>query len=550
LSTPTRLSELGAKEQKMEPSLEAAIYCRVSTQDQGKEGTSLDTQLEACKRKALELGYELNKKFFIREVYSGLTLDRPGLTELRSWIRSRAIQAVIAYSTDRLSRDPVHLLLLAEESDKAQVPLVFVTEPLDNSMEGQLLGFVRGWASKLEAVRIKERTVRGKKARALSGRLPANSHAHLYGYAYIPGKGIGQGIRYINETHAKWVREIYRWLVEEGLSTYAITCRLRTLGVPTPSGKGYWIKSTVHHILTNPAYYGKTYAFTQTYGEPKYRLKPNTKRKNSGRQWKPKEDWLEIPNATPPIISEELFQAAQKQLKRNRELSLRNTKIQYLLHGHIYCSKCGRSYWGAPGIKTRNGKRYCYPFYQCSSKYKMVSPVSCGNHRYSAKVIENLVWKRIEMLLSKPEAVFEELKEQQQEAQEASFLVNDLRTIEAKLVHRQKEKQRIWKAFEITGDEETFRRDIALLGEEIKALQEEKLTLERRIETGKQFELDEEKVKEACKLVSENLKTLSFAERRLALEALQIKVWVDRTNIAIQGLISLPEGDIASMPPV
>jgi hypothetical protein len=45
---------------------------------------------------------------------------------------------------------------LADEFDKAGVKLCFVTEPLDNSMEGQLLGFVRGWASKLEAVKIKE----------------------------------------------------------------------------------------------------------------------------------------------------------------------------------------------------------------------------------------------------------------------------------------------------------------------------------------------------------------------------------------------------------
>jgi hypothetical protein len=34
-------------------------------------------------------------------------------------------------------------------------------------MEGQLLTYVRGWASKLEAVKIKERTTRGLRMRAL-----------------------------------------------------------------------------------------------------------------------------------------------------------------------------------------------------------------------------------------------------------------------------------------------------------------------------------------------------------------------------------------------
>jgi len=45
----------------------------------------------------------------LQEVFSGLTLDRPKLTELREWVKRKEIDAVIVYSTDRLSRDPVHL---------------------------------------------------------------------------------------------------------------------------------------------------------------------------------------------------------------------------------------------------------------------------------------------------------------------------------------------------------------------------------------------------------------------------------------------------------
>ena len=38
----------------------AAIYCRVSTEDQEREGTSLQSQLEACRKLAQERGYEVN----------------------------------------------------------------------------------------------------------------------------------------------------------------------------------------------------------------------------------------------------------------------------------------------------------------------------------------------------------------------------------------------------------------------------------------------------------------------------------------------------------
>jgi len=55
----------------------AAIYCRVSTEDQEKEGTSLQTQLEACLNYCQDKGYDITYRF--SEAYSGLTLDRPQL---------------------------------------------------------------------------------------------------------------------------------------------------------------------------------------------------------------------------------------------------------------------------------------------------------------------------------------------------------------------------------------------------------------------------------------------------------------------------------------
>jgi site-specific DNA recombinase len=92
--------------------------------------------------------------------------------QLRSGIKSGAYAAVFCYATDRLSRSPVHLVLIAEECQKCEVALVFVTEPLDSSPEGQLLTFVRGWAAQLEREKIKDRTIRGKASRIASGRLP------------------------------------------------------------------------------------------------------------------------------------------------------------------------------------------------------------------------------------------------------------------------------------------------------------------------------------------------------------------------------------------
>lgn len=518
----------------------AALYSRVSTVDQEREGTSLGTQEEACRKYAEEKGYEVQENYVIKEVYSGLVLERPELTQLRNWVRNNEVDGVVVYSTDRLSRDPIHLLFLVEEIEKKGIKLHFITEPHDSSMEGQLLSFIRGWASKLEALKIAERTTRGKRARALSGKIPSGSHVGLFGYHYIPGKGEGEGIRSINEDEARWIQEMFRWLVEEGLSTNAIVYRLRDYGVPTPSGKGVWNKRTIQKLLRNPAYYGKTYAFTCTLGEPKKRIKPNAKTRKTGVNWKPREEWIEIPNATPPIISEELFEAAQRQLQRNKELATRNTKYRYLLKGHIYCRKCGRGYWAS----TRGGGIRSYRYYRCSGNVNIVTPVKCGNRNTNADPLEALIWGQIEAILAKPELVVTELKRRQQESSEVAVVERNVQRVEGQLANREKQKARAWKAFEITGDEETFKVNIAQLEEEITALKEEQERLQKRIEAGNRFGLNIQDLERACELVKRNVKGLSYEEKRLTLEALQIKVWIDGDDVAIEGAIPLAKEDI------
>ena len=60
----------------------------------------------------------------------------------------------------------------AEECQKVGAELLFVTEPLDTSPEGQLIAYVKGYAAQLEREKIKDRAIRGQRARAEQGRLP------------------------------------------------------------------------------------------------------------------------------------------------------------------------------------------------------------------------------------------------------------------------------------------------------------------------------------------------------------------------------------------
>jgi site-specific DNA recombinase len=99
------------------PTKNAVIYARVSTEDQAREGTSLDTQVAACQAEADRLGYRVSR--IVREQYSRTELfDRPLLTEVRDSIRAGQVDALLVYCVDRLSGDPIHVGLISQECDR------------------------------------------------------------------------------------------------------------------------------------------------------------------------------------------------------------------------------------------------------------------------------------------------------------------------------------------------------------------------------------------------------------------------------------------------
>jgi len=510
-----------------------AIYCRVSTEDQA-ENYSIPTQREAISNYGTEHGMEIIAEFIDPGV-SGSTLDRPALTELRELAKSGQIDAVVAYDPDRLSRNCVHLMVLANEFEQQGIELSFVTQDVGRTPEDKMLFGMKGLFAEYERTKIRERTMRGKRARALAGRLPSGTGRKLYGYDYVPGKGTGEGIRYRNEAEVRWVGQMYQWLVEEKLTVNGITRRLRELGVTTPTGAGFWGRQSVFRILTNPAYIGKTYAFTRDYVEPKTRNKENPRRKKTGVVWKPKEEWLEIPGVTPPIISQELFDAAQEQLKLNKTLSPRNSKREYLLSGHVFCGKCQRRYQGY----VKKSKGYEQRYYRCGRSMTIVDPTPCRNQEWNAPKLEQAVWQEVEALLSKPQIALKALQVKAEEANQNDTLERELIQMNGQLRNREKQKARVWRAFELTGDEETFKANIAKITQETEALENQKLALERSIEVNNHYQVDLQSVEEACQLLVKNVQNLNYEEKRFVLNVLQVRVVVSGRKASLEGAIPL-----------
>lgn len=74
----------------MENSVKALVYSRVSTDAQGRDGTSLDTQERACVAHAQSKVWQIVE--FIRDSASGFNLDRPGIDRVRQLLRHVAVE--------------------------------------------------------------------------------------------------------------------------------------------------------------------------------------------------------------------------------------------------------------------------------------------------------------------------------------------------------------------------------------------------------------------------------------------------------------------------
>ncbi|MFC1968934.1 recombinase family protein [Chloroflexota bacterium] len=360
----------------MRQDLQAVIYCRVSTDDQEKEGTSLQTQMDACLAYCQDKGYKVSQRF--SETYSGLTLDRSKLKELRELLRTGNIDVIVIYCLDRISRDPTHGVILTQEFEKLGVALEAVTEDVDNTELGKLISYIRGFASKLEAEKIRERTMRGKMAHLKNGRLPQGTGIGVYGYNW--DKSAGR--RTIIDHEAVTVRKIFNMAIS-GISINRIAMTLNESDSRTKSGS-LWHRQTVKRVLSNPVYTGKTY-----FGQ--------TKRINKTKvEAQPEENWILLPEITPPIITDEIFNQAQEALINARQARPLRPNSSYLLTGFIRCSKCGSTIFGT----TLEGK---YRYYRCFGSIPTVTRGKISDARYiNADEIEGLVWDKIVKLYSSP----------------------------------------------------------------------------------------------------------------------------------------------------
>lgn len=161
----------------------AAIYARVWS-DQQKEDNTIASQTAALVEFAQNEGYEVPAEWVFEDAgYSGASLIRPGLEQVRDLAAAGQLQTVLVLSPDRLSRQYAYQVLLIEELARHGVETVFIKAPSSDTAEDRLLLQFQGMIAEYERAQILERSRRGKRHRAQQGEVSVLSGAPV-GYRY------------------------------------------------------------------------------------------------------------------------------------------------------------------------------------------------------------------------------------------------------------------------------------------------------------------------------------------------------------------------------
>jgi site-specific DNA recombinase len=262
------------------------------------------------------------------------------------------------------------------------------------------------------------------------------------------------------------------------------------------------------------------------------------RRKRTARELRPSEEWVSLPGATPPIISEELFVAAQHQLRQNAVNSPRNRKHEYLLSGRIKCG-CG---WSMRGLTV--APRYVY--YRCRRCDKEFGPDRCRAKSVKAREVESLVWDEAKKALSSPEAILAAVQ-MRQEALDPERLETELEAPKREVDRLKKQERNLICLYRVGEyDEQLLEIETRTLKEAQARAEGRYEELKHRLVAMSQVAEQMESIETYCEWASQNLENLNFDQKRFVLEALDVQIIVDGKKVMIRGF--LPVGTPSFFP--
>lgn len=512
-------------------------YIRVSTSAQAEEGRSgLPRQIARVHEVAAQENICIPWELVFADDHTGFEfVGRPELSRLRQeYARpNRRANIVVMEYLDRLSRNADwHQGFLLDEMKQHHIHSVF-WKGFTSRIERAVMGAVSqdGMERSLEIMR------EGLRNKARSGRVTARVAA--YGYILVdadgkPGSKARQETYYApHPEHAEIMQLIYYKIGIEGMGTFLL-CKYLEERFSPPGRYKYWLPAAIRRLVRSPLYKGEYYhdrtttmlvpAKHQRPGEPTRMIKKKVER--------PREEWILVP--VPPLVSVELWEAANTMLDKNAQMAKRNGRVPYLLTGLVQCDSCGYGYSGKRQkqypANGENDNSSVTRLYACnrnnpkSHHWKLEN--KCSQSHIVAELLETSVWKAVCEFMTKPESLIAEIDAKLAEnGQDA--LYQQITFLEKQITDSSHEDDKLYRAFMAdVFDEKEYAARRKLLKEKVATLQQERDELRERLVSPEQVEEDKRRILEFAAYVKEAGMTVdaSFEFKQRMLKILVDKI--------------------------
>lgn len=232
----------------------AAIYCRVSTEDQAREGYSLPEQQEKLKDLCRYRDYNIYDIYEDAGISAKDMEHRPQFQKMLESVRDGKVDVIVAYKLDRLTRSVRDLEILISELEKYNCSLECAMDDINTSTaNGRFFVRMLTVLSQLEIERVSERTKFGMVGAIKDGHIPVRK---TLGFMRKDKKLI------INPAESEIVERIFD-LYYKGKSYQQIANIFNDEKVLNKK----WYDTTILKILSNPLYKGDFISGTRT-GNP------------------------------------------------------------------------------------------------------------------------------------------------------------------------------------------------------------------------------------------------------------------------------------------
>ncbi|MEH7237899.1 recombinase family protein [Bacillus sp. JJ1562] len=330
--------------------MRCAVYVRVST-DKEEQKASLKYQKELFYRYIEEKGWDIYD--FYVDVQTGTTAKRESLQKMIDDAKEKKFDIILAKELSRLARNGTLSYKIRDLCNDEGIHIITLDNAI-NTLKGETHLFgLYAWLYEQESQNTSNRVKDTLRTRAKKGLFHGSNPP--YGYEVRQGKLF---IRSDNTPNV--VRRIFNEYLS-GSGRDKIARRLYNEGIPTPAdvaGKtnagDKWNDSTLRLILTNPHYVGDLVLGRET----------SVSVTSSKRKKVDKEKQIIHKDAHEPIISREVFDAVQQQMKIRTKYITAPKK--HLFTNILYCADCGKGMWWRSNRKgyvcgnyARHGKKAC-----------------------------------------------------------------------------------------------------------------------------------------------------------------------------------------------